>query len=177
LGAGGRVNRRTVHGPATEERQRRGPTIERQSESPDPFRNDRERSCRIALRLDDAYRASRRARSTVAHFYSGRLAPQRLADLLLLVSELVTNAMEHGARGLVTLDVTLGDEHITVTVTSPGEVQMVGSPSSWRLPASDRRTGRGLALTARLADAVSVFGGDGYAGTSGWIAISAELTR
>lgn len=146
-------------------------------ESPDPFRNDHERSCRIALRLDDADRASRRARATIANFYSGRLHPERLADLLLLVSELVTNAMEHGARGLVTLDVTLAEHRITVTVTSPGEVRMVGAPSSWQLPASHQRTGRGLALTARLADAVSVFGGEGDAGAPGWIAISAELTR
>lgn len=151
--------------------------MERQAESPDPFRNDQARSCRIALRLDDADRASRRARSTIQHFYSGRLTAQRLADLLLLVSELVTNAIEHGARGLVTLDVSLAENHVTVTVTSPGEVRMVGAPSSWKLPSADQVTGRGLALTARLSSTVNVLSGDGLGGAPGWIAISAELDR
>ena len=146
-------------------------------ESPDPFRGDHGATCRIALRLDHADRASRRARATINDFYDGRLAPTRLADLLLLVSELVTNAMEHGARGLVTLDVALADDHVTVTVTSPGEPWMVGAPSSWRLPAADRRSGRGLALTAQLSRTVNVFSGVGDAGGPDWIAISAEISR
>lgn len=144
-------------------------------ESPDPFHGDYGASCRIALRLDHADRASRRARATISDFYDGRLEPQRLADLLLLVSELVTNAMEHGARGLVTLDVALTDDHVTVTVTSPGEPSMVGAPSSWALPAPDHISGRGLALTARLSRSVNVFSGEGIGGHPGWIAISAEL--
>ena len=146
-------------------------------ESPDPFWHDHVTSCRIALRLDHADRASRRARATIHHFYDGRLDPKALGDLLLLVSELVTNAMEHGARGLVTLDVALAEDHVTVTVTSPGEPSMVGAPSTWRLPAADRRSGRGLALTAQLSRSVNVFSGAGDAGDPGWIAISAELGR
>lgn len=151
--------------------------LHRRVECPDPFRDDHGHSCRIALRLDDAVRASRRARATISLFYAGRLTTERLDDLLLMVSELVTNAMEHGARGLVTLDVSLADGHVTVTVTSPGEVSMVGAPSTWRLPAPDQPTGRGLALTARLADAVHVVSGEGSAGDPGWIAITAELDR
>lgn len=146
------------------------------TEAPDPFRGDRA-VCRIALRLDHADRASRRARATINDFFEGWLDPQALGDLLLLVSELVTNAMEHGARGLVTLDVALAEDHVTVTVTSPGEPSMVGAPSTWRFPAADHRSGRGLALTARLSRAVSVFSGAGDGTRPGWIAISAELAR
>lgn len=147
------------------------------TESPDPFQREPGGSCRIALRLDDADRAVRRARATIDELYTGRLPPDRLSDLLLLVSELVTNAMEHGARGLVTLDVALGAGRITVTVTSPGERSMVGDPTLWRLPTPDRPTGRGLALTARLARSVSVISGEGVDGNPAWIAISAELSR
>ncbi|MFP5489636.1 MAG: ATP-binding protein, partial [Acidimicrobiia bacterium] len=118
---------------------------------------------------------SRRARATISDFYDGRLEPQRLGDLLLLVSELVANAMEHGARGLVTLDVALAGDDVTVTVTSPGEPSKIGSPTSWQMPAADRISGRGLALTARLSRSVTVFGGEGRSGDPGWIAISAEL--
>lgn len=153
------------------------PTHSPVAESPDPFRGDGCASCRIALRLDHADRASRRARTTINDFYAGRLEPERLGDLLLLVSELVTNAMEHGARGVVTLDVALADDHVTVTVTSPGEESMISAPSTWRLPDADHRSGRGLALTARLSRSVRVFSGTGVDGDPGWIAISAELTR
>ena len=153
------------------------PAVEPAVESPDPFRGDRVATCRIALRLDDADRASRRARATINDFYDGRLDPRALGDLLLLISELVTNAMEHGARGVVTLDVALAEDHVTVTVTSPGEPSMVGEPSTWQLPTAEHRSGRGLALTARLSRAVNVFSGAGVAGDPGWIAISAELSR
>lgn len=152
-------------------------TDQRVHESPDPFRGDPGASCRIALRLDRADRASRRARTTIDDFYRGRLDDERLGDLLLLVSELVQNAMEHGARGLVTLDVALVDDHVNVTVTSRGEPWMIGSPASWQLPTASARHGRGLALTARLARNVNVYSGSGTAGDPGWIAISAELNR
>ena len=60
------------------------PAVEPAVESPDPFRGDRVATCRIALRLDDADRASRRARATINDFYDGRLDPRALGDLLPL---------------------------------------------------------------------------------------------
>ena len=78
---------------------------------------------------------------------------------------------------LSVLDVALAEDHVTVTVTSPGEPSMVGAPSTWQLPTAEHRSGRGLALTARLSRAVNVFSGAGVAGDPGWIAISAELSR
>ncbi|MEU1931182.1 ATP-binding protein [Streptomyces sp. NPDC019826] len=67
-------------------------------------------------------------------------------DIVLAVSELVTNAIEHGEGG-VALRVQCADNelHVAVTDESP-------APASLRSPSDDDQSGRGLLLITVLAD-------------------------
>ncbi|MFG3213849.1 ATP-binding protein [Streptomyces tendae] len=67
-------------------------------------------------------------------------------DIVLAVSELVTNAIEHG-KGGVALRVQCADNelHVAVTDGSP-------APASLRSPNDDDDSGRGLLLVTVLAD-------------------------
>ncbi|MFB6816794.1 ATP-binding protein [Streptomyces sp. NPDC056347] len=77
----------------------------------------------------------------------------RADDVLLCVSELVTNALLHGVppgRGVrlqLRLDPADGILHVEVHDSGDGEVRL---PGSWA--PSDAETGRGLLMVATLAD-------------------------
>lgn len=97
-----------------------------------------------------------------------------LRDVQLVASELVTNALEHGARGVVTLDVVVDGSTATLTVTSTGSSTGIPHPGLWKFPEPTQVTGRGLALTramsrsVELHTAVPLFESD-------WVAITACL--
>jgi anti-sigma regulatory factor (Ser/Thr protein kinase) len=79
-------------------------------------------------------------------------------DILLAVSEAVTNAMEHGSRFdanlLVSLQATLRGESLTVTVNDHGHwLEPSDHPSAW-----SQHRGRGLHLINELAAAVDIAG-------------------
>lgn len=76
----------------------------------------------------------------------------RLRDVALVVSELVSNALEHG-RGHADLTVELVDDGVQITVASPadGDIELPDAP----VPTSDHR-GRGLRIVNRLTDAMVV---------------------
>lgn len=133
-----------------------------------------DRPRRLALKCDPNERGSRRERLAIAEHCAGRLAPETVYDMQLVASELVTNAFEHGARGVVTLDVTLDGESATVTVTSTGNSSGIQHPSTWSFPEPAQASGRGLALTRSMSHAielhtaVATFAPD-------WVAITAHL--
>jgi anti-sigma regulatory factor (Ser/Thr protein kinase) len=83
------------------------------------------------------------------------LAPELGADLSLLTSELVTNAIRHGARGadddVVELVVWRADGHYWLAVSDPGS----GAPEPAR-PGPEGENGRGLLLVEGLAAAWAV---------------------
>jgi anti-sigma regulatory factor (Ser/Thr protein kinase) len=83
---------------------------------------------------------------------SEKLGPPRLRDVALVVSELVSNALEHG-RGHADLTVELIDDGVEITVGSPadGELEVPDAPP----PTSDHR-GRGLRIVNSLTDAMVV---------------------
>ncbi len=78
------------------------------------------------------------------------------SDAQLIASELVTNAIEHGTGGSVTMAVQRGDDAVAVTVESVGPAPNVGAVSEWRLADVDEITGRGLGIVRAVADDVSV---------------------
>lgn len=80
------------------------------------------------------------------------LDPSRLRDVALVVSELVSNALEHG-HGHADLTVELTDDGVEITVGSPaeGDLELPDAP----VPTTDHR-GRGLSIVNSLTDAMVV---------------------
>jgi anti-sigma regulatory factor (Ser/Thr protein kinase) len=81
------------------------------------------------------------------------------ADLLVVVSELMTNAVAHGTGDPVGLAVREAAGCIEVTVVSGGRAD-VGLATSWTMPSPGSIGGRGLALVRALSDRVDA-GSDG----------------
>ena len=74
-------------------------------------------------------------------------APETREDLLLVVSELVTNAVVHGAEPIV-VTLVRGAERLRVEVTD-GAAE--SSPHNNRRPPATAENGRGLSVVTRLA--------------------------
>src|SRR5919199_465767 len=102
---------------------------------------------KLGMRLPDEPRAVAEARRAVESL-SGRLSSERLEDLRLLVTEVVTNAIRH-AGGWVDLRVDALPTCVRVEVTDCGP----GFDPSRRLePDVDSMGGRGLLLVDEIAD-------------------------
>ena len=98
------------------------------------------------------------ARGAVREFLRGRGAdPARLSDVLLAVSEVVTNCVVHGYRdrpaGNVALEASHTGDHLVLSVADQG---MGMSP---RLDSPG--LGLGLPLVGRVADRVDIKAADG----------------
>jgi anti-sigma regulatory factor (Ser/Thr protein kinase) len=90
-----------------------------------------------------------RARDAISRL-RGLLDQRTYADLELLVSELVTNAVRHASLApddLIRLEVTHSDEHLRLEVSDEGIGFNPGSPR----PAPDGGSGWGLYLADRVA--------------------------
>ena len=86
------------------------------------------------------------------------LAGERVHDLALIVTELVTNGIVHGP-GPARLAVFAEDGHVVCEVRDPGAFT---DPLAGRRPADPNNpNGRGLLLVNDLADLVRVYTGDG----------------
>src|SRR3954449_5872575 len=93
-----------------------------------------------------------RARAAVAEFVGESVGPQRLYDLQLLVSEVVTNAVRHGgARDNEHIDfrVALTSDQVRLEVRDPGPGFHGITPE---LPDTERGSGYGLFLVDLWAD-------------------------
>ena len=78
------------------------------------------------------------------------------SDAQLIVSELVTNAVEHGLGGPVIVALDLRDNDVTITVESVGPAPGVGSVDEWEIADPSDITGRGLGIVRAVADFVDV---------------------
>ena len=88
-------------------------------------------------------------RSLIGH----QLAPEIVDDLILVVAELVTNAVEHGSGSWVAIRCDVDPTAVSIMVTQDGEADL-GDPSSWTMPPPASASGRGLALVRGLVDRV-----------------------
>lgn len=133
-----------------------------------------DRPSRLALKCDPDERGSRRERLAIAEHCAGRLAPGTVYDMQLVASELVTNAFEHGARGVVTLEVIVHGDSGTVTVTSIGNSLDILDPNLWSFPEPAQASGRGLALTRAMSQSVELHTAEGSFSPD-WVAITAHI--
>jgi anti-sigma regulatory factor (Ser/Thr protein kinase) len=86
-----------------------------------------------------------RSARVLVDIHGSRLTRARREDAILMVSELVTNALRHG-RGEITLRITPAADHLTVEVADEGdgEVAIAAAPGTGG--------GWGLRIVEELAD-------------------------
>lgn len=101
----------------------------------------------IDVELPSTASAPARARGALDPI-DGRITPERMRDVRLLVSELVTNAVRHAGGTAVRLVVTLDGGLLRIEVHDPGHGFALRPPSDDPLRAS----GWGLVLVEELAD-------------------------
>jgi anti-sigma regulatory factor (Ser/Thr protein kinase) len=90
------------------------------------------------------------------------LDDDRLYDLTVLTSELVTNAVLH-ARTALEVGVTVTDEVVLVCVGDAADEHPMHQPQS-----DGRESGRGITLVRELADDWGVLPADTHAGKAVW---------
>ena len=101
--------------------------------------------------------ASGQAREAIRGRFTSSLAKVVLEDLLLVISELVNNAVEHGPHRPITVTLVMSDESIR------GEVSDQGNPAA-AIPrikeaTSGSQKGLGLTLVDRLTAGWAVYEG------------------
>jgi anti-sigma regulatory factor (Ser/Thr protein kinase) len=101
----------------------------------------------VDVELPSSAEAPASARRAVGGL-SGRVSEGRLRDVLLLVSELVTNAVRHATGEQLRLVVTMDERALRVEVHDRGEGFALRAPA----PDPARPSGWGLFLVAELAD-------------------------
>lgn len=93
-----------------------------------------------------------RLRDAAVEAAGSNLDDARLADVALVASELVTNAIEYGPKGAdVAMEITTDEREITVVVTNTADGAHPPPQSQWRIAAPDVPRGRGLGIVRRLA--------------------------
>ena len=78
------------------------------------------------------------------------------ADAQLIVSELITNAVEHGSGDRVVFALRRDHDAVALTVESIGPAPNVRGVSDWKVAPADHITGRGLGIVRSIADRVEV---------------------
>lgn len=128
---------------------------------------------RADLDLDADTTAPARARECVRELLPA-LDPTTLDDILLAVSELVTNAVKHGAAP-VRLTIEAEEGLVRLEVHDAGAADDVPAPSR---PTVSARSGRGLLLVAAVSAAWGVTPATTQPGKSVWAAfpVPAQIT-
>jgi anti-sigma regulatory factor (Ser/Thr protein kinase) len=111
--------------------------------------------------LDGGPEAIGAARAALTEFLADAVGPQRLYDLQLLVSEVVTNAVRHGGARMgeqVDLRIALMADQVRLEVRDPGPGFHDITPA---LPDTDRGGGYGLYLVDLYAQDWGVSGAEG----------------
>lgn len=97
----------------------------------------------------------RAARRFVRNALAGT-PPGIVDDMQLVVSELVSNAIEHGAREGVGVELQVTRNDVLLTVESHGHVGHLPRVEKWVLAPATEPSGRGLGIVRGLSDSVHV---------------------
>lgn len=130
---------------------------------------------RMAMRCDRNPSSSRDVRRAISEHCLGRVSDETIADVQLIASELVTNGIEHGMDGVVTVDLTVDVGLVTLTVTSPGDPRRIPPLGSWFFPEADHIGGRGLAFAQALSKVVELHNRWAMDEHGSWIGITASI--
>lgn len=118
--------------------------------------NGRVMRCELQADLAEVGAARRFVRKSLAD------VPDALnADVQLIASELITNAVEHGTGDRVSFVLRLDDGAVALTVESIGPAPNVRDVGSWQVAPAAHITGRGLGIVRSIADCVEVSRRDG----------------
>jgi len=98
------------------------------------------------------------ARRFIGAWVSDRTSDRTtIGDLELAVSELVTNAIEHGDNAEpVEVAVGLDGDVLTVSVRSHGNVSALAPTSEWEVAGFEAIAGRGLGIVRAVVDRIDV---------------------
>lgn len=113
-------------------------------------------SDRLVIMCDRRDWGGHTVRGAIAHHCAGRVPAEQIADAQLVASELLNNALQHGAAGLITVSVAISRSGVTVTVTSTEGASRLPPPDTWSFPDPSVPTGRGLPIVRALASSVEV---------------------
>jgi serine/threonine-protein kinase RsbW len=122
----------------------------------DPTLDGEPMTDRLVLRLRARPADVSDARHAVATFLAARgVSSMVVDDMELVTSELVTNAIVHGRRGSIGVEVDTEGE-IVVTVSNLGPAELIPPIDEWRAVSPLASSGRGLGIVRRLCDDVAV---------------------
>lgn len=145
------------------------------ADSPDAV-SPTDRPRRLALRCDRGLGSARVVRRAIEAHCEGRVSDATLHAAQLIASELVTNGIEHGGDGPVTIDLVVDEGWVTLTVTSSGDPRLIPPLGTWWFPDETQQTGRGLALTQRISHAVELHNRWGFDQFGSWVGITASIS-
>lgn len=111
-----------------------------------------------AITLEPSTERIIEARKAVADALAAASVPVPDAErVILAVSELVSNAVQHGPPTEIRVEVDVEGDEIELRVRQRAEARAVPVPESWHLPDDPAQTsGRGLAIVAAVSDSVEV---------------------
>jgi anti-sigma regulatory factor (Ser/Thr protein kinase) len=87
---------------------------------------------------------------------SALVGEETVGDILLAISELVTNAVVHGNGEPITVEIDTSSPAIVCSVASGFSGRPLPDPATWTSPDQAGPTGRGLSIVRAVADAVVV---------------------
>ena len=91
------------------------------------------------------------ARRHVADHFRGRVVPSVIADAQLVVSELVSNAVEHGVGETLEVEATSDRDSMSLRVRSRCRIRDLRRQPLWVLPDPAQVGGRGLPIVGTLS--------------------------
>ncbi len=130
----------------------------------------------LVLELIRNSEAPRGARRALTSHFGGLVRPVVIADAQLVVSELVSNAVEHGIGETLTITASAEGETLSVSVSSRCRVRDLRRQPDWNLPEPTEICGRGLPIVGTLALSTPVVESSPDGAFYNQLTVTAELT-